>query len=840
MTEQQELIKLIIDDKKKANTYDRYPIRFLFMRLSSTAEADISNLISELVKLSKIKDNRINDIKFIDLYDLLSYEDGWISKSQLLKFINELDPTKDYFITGFSELIRFYSRNDLEALIISFMTNIESVSQKYKQRIYFVCYSLFEKIEIELRSNSRNESINPVLKPSFIVDDNSDQICVFYANSNFDGKYFNNKIATTTEWLSLYKAKGLNLNNGIVCISDTLVTLYEQAKPDNFVLIEKLDSYFSLLTNMFKVKLNYCKEQVFDDAFWKFVFDNCFKYKCYNYAKITHKLLNTTTIDEKNFIDLFTKADLSYKKLLYVYILEERNSVNYSEYLISILDRSVKNDFLTFTKDIVSSIDLLLPEAHLNARKFFIEQLKLEDISSSDEMVKEAINNAFYSFLQTKIFNVLITKYDLFSISVNDFCEKFRVNEDYFRLIFREFYNSFLSKILTCKTKQEQKLVILLIKNNLIEINEIKGLYLDLVNYIGNETSFNIGNSLQWISSYLYKYRLSKIFDSPKFDYDVDLKNNASSYPRWYADSNLKLPLEELNKKTYDYLIVLDGVGAEYFEFIISYLKQRGKHISFSSICKCVLPSITTVNRSILKDKYDEWDVTFDRDIIHGKFYHPEEVIPSALDVIKELIDCLIRKYPGKRIAIIADHGATVASKIIDYTKKYNFESDHEGRCAKVDSFLNIPDSEDYYKFTSAFDGTTWLISLNQVSLKDKPKRESHGGATVEEVVVPCIIFSDSKGKEDINYNLKVLSPPISGLNRKITIEILPHIEEAPILEEHNGSRHVMTLVGNNMWGCDITEITTQNVKININGKSLEVLVQGTMGASIGGDGFDD
>ena len=54
MTEQQELIKLIIDDKKKANTYDRYPIRFLFMRLSSTAEADISNLISELVKLSKI------------------------------------------------------------------------------------------------------------------------------------------------------------------------------------------------------------------------------------------------------------------------------------------------------------------------------------------------------------------------------------------------------------------------------------------------------------------------------------------------------------------------------------------------------------------------------------------------------------------------------------------------------------------------------------------------------------------------------------------------------------------------------------------------------------------
>lgn len=840
MTEQQELIKLIIDDKKKANTYDRYPIRFLFMRLTETSEADISNLISELVRLSKNEDNRINDIKFIDLYQLLSYEDGWISKSQLLKFINDLDQTKDYFITGFSELIRFYSRNDLEALIISFMTNIESVSQRNKQRIYFVCYSLFEKIEIELRSNSRNESINPILKPSFIIDDNSDQICVYYANSSFDNKYFSNKIATTTEWLSLYKAKNLNLHNGIVCISDTLVTLYEQAKPDNFVLIEKLDSYFSLLTNMFKVKLNCSKYPLFEDVFWKFVFDSCFKYKCYNYVEITHKLLNTTKIDENNFIDLFCRSDLLYKKMLYIYLLEENNRINYSEFLISILNKSLNDDFLTFNKDILSSVDLLCSEVYFKARKFFIEQLNMSDILSAEDMLADAINNAFYSFLQTKIFNVQITKYDLFSIAVKVYCETFHVNEGYFRLIFREFYDSFLSKVITCKTKQEKKLIILLIKNGLIEINEVKELYSDLNEYIGNDTSINIGNSLQWIASYLYKYRLSKIFDAPTLGYDEEIKTNAKNYPRWYADCKLRLPLEELNKKSYDFLIVLDGVGAEYFEFIISYLKNRDKNIIFSNICKCVLPSITDANRNILVGKYTEWDTTFDRDIIHGKFYHPEEVIPSALDTIKELIDYLIRKYPGKRVAIIADHGATAASKIINYNKKYNFESDHEGRCARVDDFVNIPDSVDYYKYTSSFDESKWLLSLNEVSLKDKPKRESHGGATVEEVVIPCIIFSDIDGDKDINYNFKVLSLPISGLNRKVTIEILPHLEEAPILEESNGVRHIMMLIGNNMWESDIAEIKTQNVKIIINGKSFEILIQGTMGATVGGDGFDD
>lgn len=64
--------------------------------------------------------------------------------------------------------------------------------------------------------------------------------------------------------------------------------------------------------------------------------DNCFKYNCYNLVEIAHKLLKTTNIDENNFINLFNKSNLSYKKMLYVYLLEEKNRINYSEYLISI------------------------------------------------------------------------------------------------------------------------------------------------------------------------------------------------------------------------------------------------------------------------------------------------------------------------------------------------------------------------------------------------------------------------------------------------------------------------------------------------------------------------
>ena len=53
MTEKQEIIKLILDDKKKSNTYDRYPIRFLFMKLSQNSEEELIDLIKELNVLSK-------------------------------------------------------------------------------------------------------------------------------------------------------------------------------------------------------------------------------------------------------------------------------------------------------------------------------------------------------------------------------------------------------------------------------------------------------------------------------------------------------------------------------------------------------------------------------------------------------------------------------------------------------------------------------------------------------------------------------------------------------------------------------------------------------------------
>ena len=60
MTEKQEIIKLILNDKKKSNTYDRYPIRFLFMKLSQNSEEELIDTTETDDSLCQVDGDRVH------------------------------------------------------------------------------------------------------------------------------------------------------------------------------------------------------------------------------------------------------------------------------------------------------------------------------------------------------------------------------------------------------------------------------------------------------------------------------------------------------------------------------------------------------------------------------------------------------------------------------------------------------------------------------------------------------------------------------------------------------------------------------------------------------------
>lgn len=835
-----ELLNLMKEDKNLSNTYDRYPIRFLFTRLSQETYNDISELI---IKMTKLQDkNHFNKLEVIRLSDYLNFNDGWLTKNSVYNIIKCLDSDKDYLIFGFSELARFYSKADLQSLIISFMTDIESNSQKSKQRIYFVCFSLFEKLSEVLKINGRNENINPIIYHMDFVD--SDSICVYYANSNFEVKSMTNKIRSTSEWLSLFEQKNIDFDKGIVCLSDTLVAIYEKAKPDNFVEIHKIDSYFSLLVRMCGLNITNKDEAFFEDSFWKAVYDITEKTGFLSLKNIVLNYLKAHSINEESFVELFKKTDLFGKKLMMLYVYENENDIRYADYLKNILQNSYKNSFSTFINDLVSHFDILNDTLYFDSRKFFIEKLfELKFISSTSiqDQLLISLNKCMNSFIANKILTSKLNDENILEISVDDLASKYNQNINYLKTVFNLFFKEFLTKAIIGKFKIEQYIIMNFVNNDFITVNDACSLYPDLRSYLGTQINSYINSSKYWLSKYIYSYKESKILSKATDEFiDLSNKNNEEFMYDWYNNSDLLHQQDMIDKNVFDKLIILDGVGIEYFDFIINVIKENKMYINYANYAKSYLPSITSINKDKLNN-YDKWIIEFDKNIIHGNVFNIKKSLPDSLHCLRSIIESLIADYPNLSICIAADHGCTCQSKLIPYNKKYNFEgSDHEGRCMEVKNENNhIASSKDYTVYHSINDNKKYVISLNNISLSDKPIREVHGGATIEECFVPCIVFSNKN--EVQNYNINPIKTTVNGLDKIIKIEITPKPKNQPLYIDEFGNQGVFTNEGNNVWSVKLQVITNQNIKIAIGSFSDKLNVCSSSGITKkGDDGFDD
>lgn len=102
--------------------------------------------------------------------------------------------------------------------------------------------------------------------------------------------------------------------------------------------------------------------------------------------------------------------------------------------------------------------------------------------------------------------------------------------------------------------------------------------------------------------------------------------------------------------------------------------------------------------------------------------------------------------------------------------------------------------------------GKKALIALKHTSLHDTPSREVHGGATPEEILVPCLVISKIKSVDKITtqqlinqsieqslnqsiiYKVELLTKEIPIKNPQIIILIEPHPKDIPnlILKSQN------------------------------------------------------
>lgn len=273
--------------------------------------------------------------------------------------------------------------------------------------------------------------------------------------------------------------------------------------------------------------------------------------------------------------------------------------------------------------------------------------------------------------------------------------------------------------------------------------NVLKYIYPALSEYL-YDYSFG-GTKGDLLTRYFAEYKRQKLTNrlSPKF-YEKVLALAVDGSRPYNSLKTRGEVLDSLNKNN-TALYWMDALGAEYIGYIQSRAKSLGLKITVHTV-RANLPTITSFN----SDFYDAWNgiktqtKKLDEVKHNGEqdFNYETTKLPihlaTELQIIEGFLEWSASKLTGKKVdkvILISDHGASRLAVINGQECKWEMASkgQHSGRCC--------PCSEADVKSEYATQENGFWVLANYDRFKGgrKASVEVHGGATLEEVVVPLI-----------------------------------------------------------------------------------------------------
>lgn len=260
---------------------------------------------------------------------------------------------------------------------------------------------------------------------------------------------------------------------------------------------------------------------------------------------------------------------------------------------------------------------------------------------------------------------------------------------------------------------------------------------------------------LNLITDYFHQYKLQKLTNRiyPGFLGNVETFAQSRPYNMLQARSSIVSKMEKKNAQ----LFFFDALGVEYLAYIMARCEKYGL-IAETSIAQCILPSITSKNKEFIQffpgGAYDIKDL--------DKLKHHSQVIdyekckyPVHLFRELEIIDAELKKIQSRlkqghfeKAIIVSDHGASRLAVIHEQENnllELEDKGQHSGRCCPSSSDPGIP-------YASYWDGYSILANYERFKGSRKANVEVHGGASLEEVVVPIITLTKKPTDIDICF----------------------------------------------------------------------------------------
>lgn len=246
------------------------------------------------------------------------------------------------------------------------------------------------------------------------------------------------------------------------------------------------------------------------------------------------------------------------------------------------------------------------------------------------------------------------------------------------------------------------------------------------------------------LTKYFDDYKWQKLMNhlTPDFKAQVNTLAEHRVYNQFPIRS---LALSQMKKEN-TMMYFVDALGLEYLSYISEKCKTYGLLLSIQ-VVHGELPSITSQNTEFMNA-----DVTNIKDLDALKhesqtYNYEKQKIPlhlvaelKAIDgVLQTIRDGLLMKEMKSAI-IISDHGATRLAVLNDEEYGAEFivgesKGQHSGRCCQVEEDPGIP-------FAAYENGYAVLANYMRFKGSRKADVEVHGGATLEETLVPLLQIS--------------------------------------------------------------------------------------------------
>lgn len=298
-----------------------------------------------------------------------------------------------------------------------------------------------------------------------------------------------------------------------------------------------------------------------------------------------------------------------------------------------------------------------------------------------------------------------------------------------------------------------------------------------------------------YLQSYDYGYKeLTEYFNEYKY---CKVTNSITEKMRGlvdqYATNRIYYSLLDrrssvVSKKNKDNskLYFVDALGVEFLNYIreLSY----GKNLSFDvDLAYCELPSITCMNKEFISEFVKHADVGDLDSLKHegkGNYNYEQTKLPihliEEMNILNRVMENVEKDlHDGiERIYLISDHGASRLAVINESENKWEVKEkgQHSGRCCPKSDFADKPD------FAAEDNGFWSIANYDRFKGGRKANVEVHGGATLEEVIVPIIEIhkAGDKPKCEICEGYRTITVSFK-IKAKIQIFIAKQTDQAKV-----------------------------------------------------------